>query len=288
MITDSSKGLIIDGTWQGGWPEQLVKDDKVLLKEFTPPASKEDGAAFAQFLIDSRRVPEIIVILRCSEDNALKRMIDDEAIKKKYDDLMEKRAQQFKEKRNADRIEKQKELAEALAAAEGDEEKTPEDIATLKQENEEAMVQWEKDRDEEDRAADEDDPERPNLEEMLEAEKTVIRTQLEADEAFLAALVETCTEKNIQVIDNLKTDQSAEFAFVKLLDKLKDRIQMRADLIEREQVRALEPAELKFYEESYTYQQSKFGRNSPLSIFNPVKTRDHAVLYRERIYYLSD
>lgn len=63
---------------------------------------------------------------------------------------------------------------------------------------------------------------------------------------------------------------------------------MRPDLIEREQVRALEPNELKFYEESYTYQQSKFGRNSPLSLFNPIKTRDHAVLYRERIYYLSD
>ncbi len=59
---------------------------------------------------------------------------------------------------------------------------------------------------------------------MLEAEKTVIRTQLEADEAFLASLVEACAEKNIQVIDNLKTDQSAEFAFIKLLDKLKDRI----------------------------------------------------------------
>lgn len=63
---------------------------------------------------------------------------------------------------------------------------------------------------------------------------------------------------------------------------------MRPDLVEREQVRALEPNELKFYEQSYTYQQSKFGRNSPLSLFHPVKTRGHAVLYRERIYYLSD
>ena len=47
MITDCSKGLIIDGTWQGGWPEQLEKDGKVLQKEFAAPASKEDGAAFA-------------------------------------------------------------------------------------------------------------------------------------------------------------------------------------------------------------------------------------------------
>lgn len=159
----------------------------------------------------------------------MKRMIDEDGIKKKYDEAMEKRAQGFLEKRNADREEKLKEQAEALAALEAElkeegTEKTPEDVAALKQENEEAMVQWEKDRDEEDRAADEDDPERPNLEEMLEAEKTVIRTQLEADDAFLTAFVEACAEKNIQVIDNLKTDQSAQFAFVKLLDKLKDRI----------------------------------------------------------------
>lgn len=86
MVADDSKGLIIDGTWQGGWPEQLEKDGKVLLKEFAAPASKEDGAAFAQFLIDSRRVPEVIVILKCSEENSLKRMIDEDGIKKKFDE----------------------------------------------------------------------------------------------------------------------------------------------------------------------------------------------------------
>jgi hypothetical protein len=198
----------------------------VLRKEFAPPASKEDGAAFAQFLIDSRRVPEVIVILKCTEENSLKRMIDEDGIKKKYDDLMEKRAQGFVDRRNEDRAAKLQELAEALAAAEGDEEKAPEDIEALKKENEETMAQWEKEREEEDKAAEEneEDPDRPNLEEMLEAERTVVRTQLEADEAFLAAFVDACTEKNIQVIDNLKTDQSAQFAFVKLLDKLKDRI----------------------------------------------------------------
>ena len=154
----------------------------------------------------------------------MKRMIDEDGIKKKYDDLMEKRAQEFEIKRNKDREEKLKELDDALAAAKEEEEKTPEDLEALKKENEEAMVEWEKARDEEDKAADEDDPERPNLEEMLEAEKAVIRTQLEADDAFLTSFVEACAEKNIQVIDNLKTDQSAQFAFVKLLDKLKDRI----------------------------------------------------------------
>lgn len=33
---------------------------------------------------------------------------------------------------------------------------------------------------------------------------------------------------------------------------------------------------------------SKFGVNSPISPSNPIKVKDYAVLYRERIYYLSD
>jgi hypothetical protein len=192
MVAEESKGLIIDGTWQSGWPENLEKDGKVLLKEFPPPASKEDGAAYAQFLIDSRRVPEVIVVLKCSEENSLKRMIDDEAIKKTYEEQMEKRAQGFLEKKNADREEKQKELDAALEEAKQDPEKTPEELAAMEEENKETMVQWEKDREAEDADADENDPDRPNLEEMLEKEREVIKAQLEADDAFLTALVETC------------------------------------------------------------------------------------------------
>jgi len=43
------------------------------------------------------------VILKCSEDNALKRMIDEDAIKKTYDGLMEARAKKADEKRAKDR-----------------------------------------------------------------------------------------------------------------------------------------------------------------------------------------
>ena len=89
---------------------------------------------------------------------------------------MEKRAQGFLEKKNADRAEKQKERDEALAAAKEDPEKTPEEIATMEEENKETMVQWEKDREAEDADADENDPDRPNLEDMLEAERTIIKT----------------------------------------------------------------------------------------------------------------
>ena len=47
--------------------------------------------------------------------------------------------------------------------------------------------------------------------------------------------MEKMKENGVEVIDNLSTDISAEFVHIKLLDKLKTRIQLRTDLIEREQ-----------------------------------------------------
>ena len=41
-------------------------------------------------------------------------------------------------------------------------------------------------------------------------------------------------ENGVEVIDNVNTDISAEYVHIKLLDKLKARIQLRTDLIERE------------------------------------------------------
>ena len=39
------------------------------------------------------------------------------------------------------------------------------------------------------------------------------------------------------------------------------------------------------HEKSYTYKHSKFGLASPLSPFSPAQSKEHAVLYRERIYF---
>ena len=62
----------------------------------------------------------------------------------------------------------------------------------------------------------------------------------------------------------------------------------RHDLIEREQAIDVLAKDVKFYEESYTYKHSKFGLSSPLSQFNPSKTKANTVLYRERLYFLAD
>jgi hypothetical protein len=56
-------------------------------------------------LFESRRVPEIVIMLKCKEKSTFDRMIDYEKIKCKYEGLMEARAEEAKKKREADREE---------------------------------------------------------------------------------------------------------------------------------------------------------------------------------------
>jgi len=267
MILDANKGLIIDGTWNG-FPEETVL--------------AADGGAFANLLTEARVAPELVVVLKCKEQAAFDRLIDDAAIEAEHARLMAERAEAAKKKREEDRATKLQEVTEALKE---DEEKTPEEKEAA---TEEEMAKWDEERDAEDEQADEEDPEKPNLEEMREKQRETIRTQREADEGFLEEFATALTEKGIPVLNDLAADTSAQFVHVKLDARLHDHFQMRPDLIERQQAQPLSEKELPFYEESYQHKQSKFGRNSPLSISNPVKSRQYAALYRERIYYLSD
>lgn len=120
-----------------------------------------------------------------------------------------------------------------------------------------------------------------------------MKEQLEKDAAFLESFIEGIKGEDslnpkVVCFEAINTDISADYVHIKILDKIKNHMQFRADLIEREQAQVLKPAEVKHFEASYTFRQSKFGRSSPLSPFNPCKTKDFAVLYRERIYFLSN
>lgn len=119
-----------------------------------------------------------------------------------------------------------------------------------------------------------------------------MKEQLDKDAAFLESFVEgikgeDTLNQRVVVCEPINTDISADYVHIKILEKIKNHMQYRTNLIEREQAQILKPAEIKFYEASYTYRHSKFGRFSPLSPSNPCVTKDFAVLYRERIYFLN-
>jgi hypothetical protein len=71
-------------------------------------------------LIEGRRTPEVVIILRCKEANTFTRCIDDAQIKREYDADVKKREEEMKAAYEKDHAEK---LAEVTA-----ENKNPDDM----------------------------------------------------------------------------------------------------------------------------------------------------------------
>jgi len=65
------------------------------------------------------------------------------------------------------------------------------------------MKEWLANRETEDADADENDPERPNYDEMIEAEREKLRELREKDEGFLEEFVTALKEKQVEVVDSI-------------------------------------------------------------------------------------
>ena len=104
-LMDASKGLIIDGSWR-----KITEEDKM------------EAEAFEKLLVGSRRVPEIVIILRCSEESTHQRLIDFDAIRAEFDRLMEIRANERAKVRAEERQKEEEKLrGEAAEKAESGE-----------------------------------------------------------------------------------------------------------------------------------------------------------------------
>jgi len=95
------------------------------------------------------------------------------------------------------------------------------------------MAAWEEERKAADEQALEDDPV-PDEKTRREAIEEKLKEQIDKETAYLEELTEKFRENGVDVIDNIGTDISADYVHIKILDKLKTRMQYRKDLIERE------------------------------------------------------
>ena len=217
-------------------------------------------------------------MLKCKEASTFDRLIDYASIKAEYTTLMDARAEARLKAKNEDRQRKIEELAVIDEDGNGKSE----------EEQKEELDKWDEDRDAEDDAADENDPEKPNYEEMVEKFREKLRERREKDDAFMEEFGQQMKDKQIPVIDDLKTDISPNYVFLKILDRIKENFECRNDMIEKELARVLLPAQVIFYEKSHSYKHSCFGLNSPIDLAWPVKHKNNSVLYRERIYFFPN
>ena len=95
------------------------------------------------------------------------------------------------------------------------------------------MVKWEEEQDAAEEAADEGDAEKPDLEAMLEKEREALREARTADDTLFEELGQALKDKQVFVVDDIRADTSADFVLIKLLDRIKDSLQFRKDMIER-------------------------------------------------------
>lgn len=216
MIMPSDKGYIIDGSWRN-FPEEAV--------------SAVDGPGFSSLMYDARRAPELIIILKCNDENAKDRMIDKVAIQKKFDDLMVAFEKKYADQFAADRETKLKETEEEIRGEINEE--NPKTDDEVKAELEGKIKEWDEERKAADEEAKEGDEEKPDFTAMMEAEVEKLTATREADIEFMDAFKEDLEAKKIKFIDTISTDTSADFVFLKIIDKLHENFRMRPDLIER-------------------------------------------------------
>jgi len=257
-VLNAFSPLIIDGEWFD------VTEDDV-------------STQYTDLLFDSRRPPEIVIQLSVSEDKMLDRLLDRNTIEAKYQELMNKRNEEKRIKRQEDRAAKLKELQE-------DEEKQPEMI-------EEEMIEWDKNRDQEE--ADEDDPEAPNLNAMLDESKEKLTESRNTQSDFCDEFVEKLKEKKVPVV-KINGDLPVERVHLRVLSELKSYIEFRNSLFERAQVIDLKPTAAKpnenpclVFERSYLYSYSKYGTRSPFDISKPDMNTKYSVLYRDKLYFFA-
>jgi adenylate/nucleoside-diphosphate kinase len=96
-VLEANKGLVIDGNWANTIPEDAV------------------SAPLMDLLLDARRMPEMLIILRCKEETTFARCRDDEVTKKKHDDILDRIKKEVADECTKARAEKEKELTDERA-----------------------------------------------------------------------------------------------------------------------------------------------------------------------------
>lgn len=155
---EASKGLIIDGNWT------TIPEDAV-------------SAPIQMLLEDSRRMPEMVIFLECETATMHERCRDDKATTEKHDKIVKDIKERIAKETEVARKEKLAEVEGELAAQKKDfedakagagDDDAPEEPEWV--DVEKVMEEWDAERKESDEAAFEDDPDKPDLEEMIAAE----------------------------------------------------------------------------------------------------------------------
>ena len=126
----------------------------------------------------------------------------------------------------------------------------------------------------------------PNLENMLEEERTKLVERRNADSEQLEGLTEALKEKKVPVVV-ISGDIDRKTLNIKIRHALKDHLELRESLIESMHARAVRSVDVPIFLKSYVLRPSKYRFNNLYDPANPVRKTNYPAVYRERLYFFN-
>ena len=245
------------------------------------------STGLTELMSDARRLPEVCVFFRCTEDNMVKRIFKQQEIVDKYNAIMDERKRKFDEGR-AQKIEELLKQKEEEAAAEAEERRKEAEEDEEGEEREEEAPQPIELTPEEIEAieAELDDGEAPNLEEMIATAKDEFVKRRDEEMGKLEEYIDSFKSANLPVIE-IDSDKPIQTVYEELKHKLKEFLDKRQNFFEKFHVRPINDDVLPFYEKSYVYRKSKFERGDPKQPWKLPQDKEYPLIYRSRIYYFK-
>ena len=301
-----------------------VDNDKAIFKSLFNPLSptiydaswngleEKIATPFVDLMTDSRRVPNVMVVLKVNLKSIMDRLFNQEEIDVKYEKML-KESQDKRKQREEELIKQKKQEKYDELKAQYDEEQANEENKKEeggeepKPEGEEAEpvpekmkmpvleeIQVELTPEEKEDIWNSPDPDLIEKEALVQQEKDRLSQRYEANVASIQTLIDTLKERGVPVIE-INNDTTRENVYTNLLLELSPYINNRRNLIEKQLVYNREfptPLSLRkvrdLYNNSEVYLPSVYNKLSPIEPSKLCIRTDYPIVYRDRVYLFNN
>lgn len=275
--------------------EFRLPEDELEARKRQAAAQKEEEAESAEkeeilnydslttMLKETKKVPELLIILKVSEAEMMKRCYNEAKIKAEYDRKM----RDLNSKRRKALIEAVEEYQNELDTKRDEE---GEDAA---REFEENKPEFESEAFLEDLYAKKELPEAPKLDEMIANEVEKLKKLLEDETAMMDNLLESMKESCVRV-EIFDANKSIDKVFKKIASIVSKSLEDRESLFERDCVFNVTETEtlttdkmIDLQLKSYLVKESRFGNCNAIQTNKAIISKKFPLLYRNRLYYAA-
>ena len=311
------------GLDEEGEEYNAVDNDKAIFKSLFNPLTptiydatwngleEKIATPFIDLLSDSRRVPNVMVVLKVNLKSIMDRLFNMEEIEVKYDKMykesQDKRKQREEELIKQKKQEKYDELKAQYDEEQANEENKKEEGEEPKPEGEEGEAPPEKMKkpeldkieveltpEEKEDIWNSPDPDLIEKEALIQQEKDRLSQRYEANVATIQTLIDSLKERGVPVIE-INNDTTRENVYTNLLLELSPYINNRRNLIEKQLVYNREfptPLSLRKVRDLYTnsevYMPSVYNKLSPIEPSKLCIRTDYPIVYRDRVYLFNN